>query len=350
MSLGTYDTQVLQGLIQTLFTPSTYWLDSFYGSTQTFEQEYIDFDVLVGARRMAPFVSPLVQGKPLLAQGYSTKRFKPAYIKPKDIVDPNRIIKRRAGEPLNGSMSLQARKDAVVADILTEHKAQILRRQEWMACQAIVTGKVTVSGAEYPTQVVDFGRRASHTVVNTGAALWSAPTTSTPLTDLETAVIQFQQDTGYVVDRVTMDVNSWKAYRVHPQVIAQLNTLQRGTSDSIQSSILGGGTAQFVGVVGNTQLPIYVYNDFYEDATSTAASPVYQPYLANGTVVLTSSQGIQGIRAFGAIMDGQAGYAAVEQFAKNWVENDPSVEYIMSQSAPLMIPTRPDCSLSIKVL
>ena len=147
MSLSTYDTQVLQGLIQTLFTPSTYWLDTFFGSTQTFEQEYIDFDILVGARRMAPFVSPLVQGKPLQAVGYKTSRFKPAYIKPKDIIDPNRIIKRRAGEPLNGSMSLQARKDAVVTDILTEHKAQITRRLEWMACQAVVTGKVKIGRA-----------------------------------------------------------------------------------------------------------------------------------------------------------------------------------------------------------
>lgn len=350
MSLGTYDTQVLQGLIQTLFTPSTYWLDTFFGSTQTFEQEFIDFDILIGARRMAPFVSPLVQGKPLLSAGYKTSRFKPAYIKPKDIVDPNRIIKRRAGEALNGSLSLQARKDAVVSDILTEHKAQITRRLEWMACQAVVNGKVTVSGGDYPTQIVDFGRRASHTIVNTGTALWTDKVNSTPLTDLETAVIQFQVDTGFVVDRVTMGTSAWKAYRVHPQVIAQLNTLQRGTSDSIQSSILGGGVAQFVGVVGNTQLPIYVYNDIYEDVTSTVASPVYNPFLPVNMVVLTSTSGLQGVRAFGAILDGAAGYAPSETFSKNWIEQDPSVEYIMTQSAPLMIPTRPDCSTSLVVV
>lgn len=349
MSLGTYDTQVLQGLIQTLFTPSTYWLDTFFGSTQTFEQEYIDFDILVGARRMAPFVSPLVQGKPLMAQGYKTSRFKPAYIKPKDIIDPNRIIKRRAGEPLNGSLSLQARKDAVVSDVLTEHKAQITRRLEWMACQAVVTGKVTVSGADYPTQIVDFGRRASHTVVNTGTALWTDTVNAVPLTDLENWTIQFQVDTGYVVDRVTMGTSAWKAYRKHPQVVAQLNTLQRGTTDSLNPSILAAGVAQLVGYVGLSQLPIYVYNDIYEDVTSTLASPVFVPFLPVNQVVLTSSQGIQGVRAFGAILDGAAGYAAAETFSKNWIEEDPSVEYIMTQSAPLMIPTRPDCSWSATV-
>jgi hypothetical protein len=344
MSLGTYDTQVLQGLIQTLFTPSTYWLDSFFGSTQTFEQEYIDFDILVGARRMAPFVSPLVQGKPLQAVGYKTSRFKPAYIKPKDIIDPNRIIKRRAGEPLNGSMSLQARKDAVVADILTEHQAQITRRLEWMACQAVVTGQVTVSGADYPTQVVNFGRKASHTVVNTGTALWTDTVNSNPLTVLENWMIQFQLDTGFVVDRLTMGLNAWKAYRVHPKVTAQLNTLQRGTTDSINPGVLAAGVAQLVGYVGLSQIPIYVYNDIYEDATSTPAAPVYVPFLPVNQVVLTSSHGIQGVRAFGAILDAAAGYQPAESFAKNWIEDDPSVEFIMTQSAPLMIPTRPDCS------
>jgi hypothetical protein len=350
MSLGTYDTQVLQGLIQTLFTPSSYWLDSFFGSTQTFEQEYIDFDVLTGGRRMAPFVSPLVQGKPVLAQGYTTKRFKPAYIKPKDVVDPNRIIKRRAGEPLNGSLSLQARKDAVVSDILTEHKAQINRRWEWMAAQAVITGKVTVAGSEYPSTLVDFGRRASHTVVLTGTALWTDTVNSNPLADLENNMIQFQQDTGFVVDRVTMATGAWKAYRVHPKVIAQLNLLQRGTTDSINPGVLAAGVAQLVGHVGLSQIPIYVYNDIFEDATSTAASPVYVPYLPVNTVVLTSSTGIQGVRAFGAILDADAGYAASDIYVKNFRENDPSLEFILSQSAPLMIPTRPDCSTSMVVV
>jgi hypothetical protein len=350
MSLGTYDTQVLQGLYQTLFTPSSYWLDTFFKSTQTFEQEYIDFDILVGARRMAPFVSPLVQGKPLQAIGYKTSRFKPAYIKPKDIIDPNRIIKRRAGEPLNGAMSLQARKDAVVSDILTEHKAQIARRLEWMACQAVTTGQVTVTGADYPTQVVNFGRRASHTIVNTGTALWTDKVNSTPLLDLENAMLQFQLDTGFVVDRVTMGLAAWKAYRVHPQVIAQLNLLQRGTTDSINSGVLVADVAQFVGTVGLGSIPIYTYYDIYEDVTSTPAAPVYNPYLPINQVILTSSAGIGGIRAFGAILDAAAGYQPAESFAKNWIEDDPSVEYVMTQSAPLMIPGRPDCATNLTVV
>lgn len=351
--INIYDTHVLRGVIQTLYTPQTFWLDKFFKAEMTFEQEYIDFDVWVGGRRLAPFVAPTVQGKPMLAQGYTTKRFKPAYVKPKDIVDPQRIIKRRVGEALMGSLSLQARYDAVVADSMQEQKNQIIRRWEWMACQAIVNGQVTVSGDDYPTTTVFFGRNPAQTITQSGTSLWTDQVNSNPLADIEGWQIQMQQLTGYVPDSIIMGLAAWRAYRSHPLVIKQLNLFQRGTSDLVQQTALTGSVAQYVGYVGLNQIPIWVYNDIYEDPTSMPNPPgpvVNVPFLDPTKVVMSASAGIEGVRAFGAIMDAKAGYTAASIFPKMWQQEDPSVTFLMSQSAPLMIPTRPDCTLAAKVV
>ncbi len=71
-------------------------------------------------------------------------------------------------------------------------------------------------------------------------------------------------------------------------------------------------------------------------------------YLQQNTVVGVSD-GVQGIRAFGAIMDKGAGYKPLTVFSKNWENEDPSVEYLLSQSAPLMVPKQPDATYSLLV-
>lgn len=347
MPYAQFDTHTLISVIQTLPPLNTYWLDLFFQRTMVFDQEYIDFDVVTGARRMAPFVAPTAQGKPIMALGYTTKRFKPAYIKPKDILDPQRIIKRRAGEALLGSLSLAARRNAVLGDILQEHKNQITRRWEWMACQALVNGSITIIGDDYPSTFVDFLRDAGQTVTLSGGALWTATGTSHPIDNLETWIQQTQRLSGYVVTRVTMGTSAWAAYRKHADVLAQLNVLVRGTTDTVVSTAntqAGITAAQLVGHVGSGVVPIYVYNDIYEDNSGTQ-----QPFLDPTKIVLTT-EGIDGVRCFGAIMDADAGYTTTDIFVKQYRNQDPSVEYVLSQSAPLMVPTRPNASLTAKVV
>ena len=53
-----------------------------------------------------------------------------------------------------------------------------------------------------------------------------------------------------------------------------------------------------------------------------------------------------GVQAFGAIVDEDAGYQAVRSHTKSWTEKDPSRRLIMMQSAPLVVPTRVNASLS----
>jgi hypothetical protein len=56
-----------------------------------------------------------------------------------------------------------------------------------------------------------------------------------------------------------------------------------------------------------------------------------------------------GVQAFGAIMDEEV-LIATEFYPSSWVEKNPSARFIMTQSAPLVVPTRPNNIFPMSVL
>jgi hypothetical protein len=343
MALDLYDTTQLQGVIETLRPPRSFWLDLCFPTVLTFETEMIDFDVVDKSRRLAPFVAPTVQGKVMSSEGYTTKSFKPAYVKPKGVVDPRRVFKRRAGEAYTGSMSPGARRNAIIADILAEQVAMHQRRREWMAAQAIVEGAVTVAGENYPTQTVSFGRAAGQTITLAGAAQWGQAGVN-PLDSLETWAELMFESSGYAPTQVIMGVTAWKTFRANADVKNALDTTYRGASSNVNVFDPGNGEAvQYRGTIG--PWGVWTYNDTYVNDSNAS-----QPMMDQKKVVMVNPAGVEGARAYGAIIDPQAGYVATEMYAKNWIENDPPAEFLMTQSAPLMIPTRPNATVVAKVL
>lgn len=343
MPIGIYDTAELMKVVRTVHAPTSYWLDLLFPTVITFDTKEVDFDVVDKNRRLAPFVAPTAQGVPLRQEGYVTRRFTPAYIKPKDQVDPARLLHRQPGEALMGKLSPAQREDLIVADILENHRFAIERRLEWMACEAAVNGAITVSGPDYPTKTVSFGRDVSLTKNLTGTTRWSE-TTATPLEDIETWMQEVHRISGYTPTRITMGINAWNAFKKHADVKEMLDT-RRGSRNAIESGPGAGLPWQYRASLDSAGgLEIYTYNDIYEDDQGNQVN-----FLDQDTVVLTSPA-VEGVRAFGAIMDRKAGWVATTMFPKMWEQEDPSALYLMTQSAPLMIPTRPNASLVAKVL
>ncbi|HEB76895.1 MAG TPA: major capsid protein, partial [Methylothermaceae bacterium] len=91
-------------------------------------------------------------------------------------------------------------------------------------------------------------------------------------------------------------------------------------------------------------IDIYEYGGHYTDDNG-----VTQPILPSGTVIVGSTF-MEGVRAFGAIRDEAAGFQAMPYYPKSWVDQDPSVRYLLMQSAPLVVPTRVNASLAATVL
>ena len=104
-----------------------------------------------------------------------------------------------------------------------------------------------------------------------------------------------------------------------------------------------GEEVKYLGQIG--EFRIFVYNQTYVDAAGNV-----QTMIPAGTVIMLSPTGFQGTRCYAAIRDPKAGYRAMSRFPKMWVEEDPPITSIMTQSAPLLVTGWPEASLCANVL
>jgi hypothetical protein len=333
-------------LIRTIsrFPPvGSYWLDLCFPTVHLSNTEYIDFDLVDKGRRLAPFVAPTVQGQPMVSRGHSIRKFKPAYIKPKDPVDPGRLLTRLPGELFGDSnLTPASREDAIVADILSEHNTGIQRRWEWMAARAIIDGEVTIEGENYPKVLLQFGRNANNTKTLLTTARWTEVGTSHPLADIDSWNIEMMERDGYPISRLTFGPQAWAVFASHADVKDMLDT-RRGSTTTLEMGPGNAQPSQYRGTLKSANIDLYVYSDSYEDNQGTSV-----PMMGTNDVVATSGA-VSGVRAFGAIMDKKANWEPRPIFPKMWEQEDPSGLFIMTQSAPLMIPGRPNSTMKVTV-
>lgn len=338
------DTSTLLGIMREFQPVSNYWLNLCFPTTVTFEDESIDFEKLSSKRKLAPFVAPSTQGRPIYSEGGEVKRFKPAYVKPKDAVVAGRQMQRRAGELTAGTpMSPGARFNAVLADILRDHRDSIERRWEYLAAQAIINGAVTIVDEDYPERVVSFGRDAGHTVALSGLSRWDQSGANI-LGNLESWRSTVRRASfGGVTNTLTVGGDVWDVMRKDQTLLKQLDTNVRGTNANFNSGLREGTEVEYVGKLNGT-LDVVVYSDYYQQSDGTTV-----PFMSAKDIVLTGP-GVSGVRAFGAIQDKKAGLRAMPIFSKMWDQEDPSATFVMSQSAPLMVPVNPNCTFKATVL
>ncbi len=338
-----FSTQVLSKVVERLRTPPSFLLDTFFPNVQTSDKEEILFDVTDSKPRISPFVSPLLPGKVVDSGGYRTKSFKPAYVKDKRRFDANIPYKRVAGETIGGSLSPNQRYERALATTLTDQLDNLTRREEVMAAEILRTGKVVVSGDGYPAQTVDFGRDSELTKALSGSATWESSGVN-PLDNLEDWAITIQDKSGVVAKTVVMDPKAWKVFRSNTTVQKYLD-IRRGTGNSlnIDPSVRSEDVkARYVGAIGD--FDIYVYNDTYINDNGETAK-----LLPDKTVLLGSKDGLEGTRCYGAIHDEKANWTATRYFTKSWLEEDPSVRWLLLQSAPLVVPYRPNASMCVTI-
>lgn len=345
MAIDLYSPAVLNRVVQDLKGGvSTFLLDTFFPEISVSDQEEIFFDVLTGKPRMAPFVSPLVEGQVVQSRGYATKSFKPAYIKDKRLLEDGKATRRRAGAPIAVAVDPMENRQLTLANESVDQLEMLNRRQEWMAAQALLTGTVTISGEKYPTTVVNFGRDASLTVTLTGNAVWGG-SNSDPVGDLETFAGLVSTASGANAVDVVMAQDAWNKFKADPKVeklIDKAAGLSARTDLDLGPDATRGG-ATFKGTIGDFR--IWVYTASYVDEAGAT-----QKYIPDGRIMLGSASQVEGVRHYGAIRDEAAGFQPLDYFSKSWTQPDPAGRWLMLQSAPLIVPYRPNATLGAKVL
>lgn len=336
-----YDTNDLIQVVPNLKVSQNFLLDTFFPNIVTADTEFVSIDVDIGLRRMAPFVSPLVEGTLVEQRRYQTNTFKPAYIKDKRAPDLRKPVRRMIGERIGGEFTGEERAMANIEFEMTDQIDVLNRRLEWMAAQNLMTGTVTVAGDGFPTVVIDFGRDPSLTIDLTGSNQWGSADIF-PSVDIEQWSHIMLRSSGGVATDIVFTTTPWTLFLQDPVVKAAIwfpGNGGAGNNVNVGAEISRG--AQYKGHWG--QYDLWVYNDWYIDSSNTE-----QPMMPDGTVVL-SGKDLMGTRAFGQILDPYFNYEALPFAPKTWVSEDPPQRFLMMQSAPLVIPSRPNASLAATV-
>lgn len=343
-----YDTAELVQVVPNLMTAQNWLLDRFFPNIVTSDKEEVAIDVEVGARRMAPFCSPLVEGVLVESKRYQTNMFKPAYIKDKRAPDLRKPIKRQIGERIGGEVSAAEREMLNLQYEMADQIDMINRRLEWMAAQALQTGTVTISGEGYETTVVNFGRSSDLTVTLSGANTW--PTTivagnTKPTDDIEAWATLILQKSGVVVRDIVFTSKSWKAFQCDEKVLK--TGIQMPLLSPFNNAVNPGTQvdkgAIYKGRWGNFDL--WLYNDWFIDPKDNKEKSM----LTDGNLIMSGEQ-LMGTRAFGAIMDPAFNYGPMAYAPKSWLQQDPAQRFVMMQSAPIVIPSRVNASFCATVV
>lgn len=330
-----FDIATLQGVVRALPQPKLGFAAKYFTRVVESEAAEIRFDVEGTDLRMAPFVSPLVPGKIVGSLGFTTQTFKPAYIKDKTPFTPARALTRRLGEKIGGEFTAEQRLALDIATELSNKLERLERRLEWMAVQALYFGSVTVKGDQYPTTVVDFGRAPGNTVVLSSGGKWGDSGVS-PIKQLHA----WSDASETPITDWYMTADAYAIFRDHEDTWKRLE-LVRGTSTLQPDAVLSRDLVLMGMIDGFRIWVIPKINVTNEDGATVRMVP-------DGTVIGVADSYFEGVRHFGAIQD-LDNLAPGAYFVKSWPEQDPSVRYMMLQSAPLLVPYRPNSTFRATV-
>ncbi|MEW5931931.1 MAG: major capsid protein [Gemmatimonadota bacterium] len=343
MAIDIFATGFLIRLVTALPQPRTHFLSRYFPYVEEQGGEFILIDRLKNRPRLAPFVSPLVEGKVVENLGYNTEAVRPAYIKDKRRFNPFDKVRRLAGETIGGSLTPEQRRRALVRQNVADQLQMLTNREEWMASQVLRFGKVTVTGEGFGTRLVDFRRDPQLTIQLTGAKRWDQGT-ATPLEDLEEWAQLVYDVSGAQQLEVTMDPSAWrllKARLTTDEKKILLDSL-RGSRSEVEMGPRQAATSKYVGTIG--EFDFFVYKQTFFEVDGSEAE-----LMDAGRVVMCGAQ-VEGTRAYGGIYDEEAeSFMGLRYFNKSWVTPDPSARWMLMQSSPLVVPMRPDATVSIKV-
>lgn len=333
-----FDTRTMLRALEQTKPVNTFLLDQFFSTVEQSDTDTVDIDIIQSKRKLAPFVAPMHEGKIIESEGYTTRTFKPPYIKAKKITMAADIYKRQPGYTMyQNDLSPIQRAALKVGSDLKELQDSITRREEWMAAQALTMGKIHVKG-EGVDQTIDLFMPEDHKISLPSNLKWTEPG-SDPLRDLRHWQEKVVQDSGLVPRVTVMGREVLNAFIEHKKVQKILDN-SRIYYGQIEPKNLPDG-AKYWGTIDD--IAIYSYNEWFIDELG-----VERPMIPENKLILGATNA-RTARHYGVIQDLDA-TAAVRYFPKSWTHQDPSVRYIMLQSAPLVIPHQIDAFICAEVV
>lgn len=327
----------------------TFFRTTFFKNVQTFTTKSVDVDFKKGNRALAPFVHRKIGGKTIPNSGYQTKTYTPPLVAPNKITTVDDLLNRQPGESIYSGKSPAERAVEKLVQDFTELNEMIVRREEWMAAQAIFTGTIPVLG-DGINEVIDFSFTNTETI-SQAAKKWGADTAD-PIADLKRWRKQVQK-TGFVNCNIcVMADDVATAFINNPKVQKLLDTKGYDLAVIKPKELPNGVT--YIGTLHAEGLDIYTYNEWYLDDWTNPEAPEQKPIVPDGTLALLSTTANYSMY-YGAVTlldEATKNFVTVEgaRVPDSWIERNPSRRFLQLDSNPLPIPHEVDSWFVAKVL
>lgn len=338
-----FDTRAMLDILDQRTPPRTFLRSTFFSKVKTSLTKSVDIDVIKHKRRLAPFVSPKMEGKVVGREGFKTYTYSPAYIKEKMVTEAQEFLKRKAGETIYSSNDGPSQRAAIqLGEDLATLEEMIVRREEWMCSQVLNAGTVSIVG-EGVNDTVDYLMSSTHKITLTSTDLWT-DALSNPLDKLRQWKRLISKESGLTPDIVIMGQDVLEPFLANPVVKARLINNFKGEFGNLAPKQMDQGVTWVCSLL-ELGLTIYTYDEWYLDP---ADNTTLQPMVPVNKIWMGTT-GARCMMHYGAIQDLEA-TAPVARFPKSWETKDPSARWVMLQSAPLPAMHQPDAFISATVI
>ncbi|MDL2158652.1 major capsid protein [Escherichia coli] len=341
--MGLFTTRQLLGYTEQKVKFRALFLELFFRRTVNFHTEEVMLDKITGKTPVAAYVSPIVEGKVLRHRGGETRVLRPGYVKPKHEFNYQQAVERLPGEDPAQLNDPAYRRLRIITDNLKQEEHAIVQVEEMQAVNAVLYGKYTMEGDQFEKIEVDFGRSTKNNIIQGSGKEWSKQDRDTfdPTYDIDL----FCDQASGLVNIAIMDGTVWRLLNGFKLFREKMDT-RRGSNSQLETTVKDlGAVVSFKGYYGDLAIVVAKTSYVAEDGTE-------KRYLPEGTLVLGNTAA-EGIRCYGAIKDAQAlseGVVASSRYPKHWLTvGDPSCEFTMTQSAPLMVLPDPDEFVVVQV-
>jgi len=210
----------------------------FFNKSETVPTEEIMLEITKGGEHVAPFVTPLEMGRPVVDRRTTSNLITAPNIAVSRSLGPKDFFVREAGMNFFGDYKPAERVGKRIAEILTAQERYISNKEELMVSQFLTTGKVT-STTEEAEYEVDYG--IDNIVTLDGGKKWGE-TGVNPITSLD-SILAKAEESGVIVKNVVMGLTAADKFMNSKEFTKEI------LSKDLQTEFVKEVTRQYPGVV-----------------------------------------------------------------------------------------------------
>lgn len=344
MAISIYEPRTLVAALHQCRKPHQFLVNTFFSRVRTFDTKTVDMDIRQGSRQIAAYVNPLENGRLVERAGFATKTVQPCYTKEITVIRPDDTVTRLFGEDYSTPLSPVEREQRLLGEGLVELDDRVVMLEEVMSAQALIDGSIYVKGDKNNFRL-DIGYTAGRQkLILSGARCWDK--NGDPMYDLDDWSDTISARCGIVPDIIICGKKAARAILDNEKVKTRLDirNFHLGEINIPQQQKLSSQGVKYHGTLAPSNIPIYTYNETYEDPITGQMIPL----IPDDSVLLgCTSAGCQML--YGMIQNLHS-LSPMPRFPYSWTAPDGSARYVQLESAPLPNLYQVDAFISARVL